>query len=252
MARDGLPLEVTSSVLNWAAPTREFTVKLIVTNDDGIEADGLKTLVRLASQWGEVTVVAPAEPQSGVGHRMTTDRPIRVDKLTRARYRIWGSPADCSRLALSQFAPEGDWLLSGINNGSNLGVDVYDSGTVAAAREAAVLGYKAIALSHYRAKDRSIDWRLARERLQPVLDRLLNETLEAGCFLNVNLPHPEHDMVCLEIRQTAVDTSPNLMTYARTGDDYLYTGIYQKRPRQPARDIDTCFGGHISISKIRV
>ncbi len=227
-------------------------MKLIVTNDDGIEADGISTLVRLASRWGEVTVVAPAEPQSGVGHRLTTDRPIRVDKLTRARYRIWGSPADCSRLALSQLAPEGDWLLSGINNGSNLGVDIYDSGTVAAAREAAILGYKAIALSHYRAKDRSIDWHLAAERIQPVLGRLLSETLEAGCFLNVNLPHPEHDGVRLETRRVHVDTSPNLMTYVRTGDAFRYTGIYQDRPRQPGGDMDACFKGHISISKIRV
>lgn len=227
-------------------------MKLIVTNDDGIEADGINTLVRLASRRGEVVVVAPAQPQSGVGHTLTTDKPVRVDKLTEERFRVWGTPADCTRLALSQLASDGDWLLSGINNGSNLGVDVYDSGTVAAAREAAILGYKAIALSHYRAKDRSIDWRLAAERIQPVLGRLLSKTLQAGCFLNVNLPHPEHDGVRLETRQAHVDTSPNLMTYARTGDAFRYTGIYQDRPRQPGSDIDTCFDGHISISRIRV
>lgn len=227
-------------------------MKLIVTNDDGIEADGINTLVRLASRWGEVVVAAPAQPQSGVGHTLTTDKPIRVDKLKEERFRVWGTPADCTRLALSQMASDGDWLLSGINNGSNLGVDIYDSGTVAAAREAAILGYRAIALSHYRAKDRSIDWRLAAERIQPVLGRLLSETLEAGCFLNVNLPHPEHDGVRLESRQAHVDTSPNLMTYARTGDGFLYSGIYHDRPRQTGSDIDACFKGHISISKIRV
>lgn len=206
----------------------------------------------MASRWGEVVVVAPAEPQSGVGHRLTTGRPIRVDELTQTRYRIWGTPADCTRLALSRLASDGDWLLSGINNGSNLGVDIYDSGTVAAAREAAILGHKAIAVSHYREKDRTIDWRLAAERLDPLLNTLLNETLEAGCFLSVNLPHPEHDGVRLETRQAHVDTSPNPITFARTGDDFLYTGIYQDRPRQPGSDIDTCFNGHISISKIRV
>ena len=227
-------------------------MKLIVTNDDGIDAEGLKTLVRLASQCGEVTVAAPAEPQSGVGHRLTTDRPIRVDRLTPVRYRIWGSPADCSRLALSQLAPQADCLLSGINNGSNLGVDVYDSGTVAAAREAAILGYKAIALSHYRAKDRSIDWRLAGERLEPLLNRILKETLEPGCFLSVNLPHPRHERTRLQTRQAYVDTSPNTIRYTRTGDEYMYTANYQDRPRQPDSDIDTCFNGHISVSKIRV
>ena len=111
-------------------------MKLIVTNDDGIDAEGLQTLVHLASRWGEVVVVAPAEPQSGIGHQLTTDRPIRVDKLTEERYRVWGTPADCSRLALNCLASDGDWVLSGINHGGNLGVDVYESGTVAAAREA--------------------------------------------------------------------------------------------------------------------
>ena len=227
-------------------------MKLILTNDDGIETEGIRTLVRLASRRGEVVVVAPAQPQSGVGHTLTTDKPVRVDKLTEERFRVWGTPADCTRLALSQLASDGDWLLSGINNGSNLGVDIYDSGTVAAAREAAILGYKAIALSHYRAKDRSIDWRLAAERIQPVLGRLLSETLEAGCFLNVNLPHPEHDEIRLETRKVPVDSSPQIVTYTRTGVDYVYAGVYQERPRQPGSDIDTCFNGHISVSKIRV
>ena len=227
-------------------------MKLIVTNDDGIDAEGLKTLVRLASRWGDVVVAAPAEPQSGVGHRLTTDRPIRVDRMSQSRYRIWGSPADCTRLALSRLAPDSDWLLSGINNGSNLGVDVYDSGTVAAAREAAILGYKAVALSHYREKDRTIDWRLAEKRLEPLLKRILREALEPGCFLSVNLPHPQHERVRLETRTTHVDTSPNLITFERTGDEFLYTGVYQDRPRKPRSDIDTCFNGLISISKIRV
>ena len=227
-------------------------VKLIVSNDDGIEADGINTLVRLASQWGEVVVVAPAEPQSGVGHRLTTDEPLRVDKLKAERFRVWGTPADCTRLALSRLASDGDWVLSGINDGGNLGVDIYESGTVAAAREAAIHGCKAIAMSHYTVKDRSIDWRLAAERLQPVLDSVLGETLEAGCFLNVNLPHPEHDRVRLETRQTPVDTSPHLNTFTQTGDDFLYTGIYQERPRQPGSDIDACFNGHISLSRIPI
>ncbi|MDE2889876.1 MAG: 5'/3'-nucleotidase SurE [Gemmatimonadota bacterium] len=227
-------------------------MKLIVTNDDGIDAEGLKTLVGLASRWGEVVVAAPAEPQSGVGHRLTTNGPVRVDRLTETRFRIWGTPADCARLALSRLAPDGDWLLSGINNGSNLGVDVYDSGTVAAAREAAILGCRAVALSHYREKDRTIDWRLAEKRLEPLLNKILGEALESGCFLSVNLPHPEHERVVLETRQAHVDSSPQMNTYTRTGDDYEYAGVYQERPRQPGSDIDTCFNGHISISKIRV
>ena len=227
-------------------------MKLIITNDDGIEAEGLQTLVRLASRWGEVVVVAPAEPQSGIGHQLTTDRPIRVDKLTEERYRIWGTPADCSRLALNCLASDGDWVLSGINHGGNLGVDVYESGTVAAAREAAIHGCKAVALSHYTVKGRSVDWPLAAERLRPVLDDVLNGTLEAGYFLNVNLPHPEHNRTCLETKCAPVDPSPHKTTFSQTGDGFLYTGIYQERWRQPASDVDLCFKGHISLSKIAV
>ena len=227
-------------------------MKLIVTNDDGIEADGINALVGLASRWGEVVVVAPAAPQSGVGHRLTTDRPIRVDRQTEDRFRVWGTPADCARLALSQLASDADWLLSGINNGSNLGVDVSDSGTVAAAREAAILGSQAIALSQYRAKDRSIDWPLAADRLRPLLERVLSRTLQAGCFLNVNLPHPEHERVGLETRATPVDKSPQAISFKRSGSDYHYTGVYQERPRQHGSDVDACFNGRISLSRIPI
>lgn len=227
-------------------------MKLIVTNDDGIEAQGLATLAGLASHWGAVVVVAPAELQSGASHQLTNNRPIRVDELSGGRFRVWGTPADCARLALNRLATDGDWVLSGINHGGNLGVDVYESGTVAAAREAAIHGCKAMALSHYTADGREIDWPLAAERLRPVLERLLREDLEAGFFFNVNLPHPEHDETCLEIKTSPVDSSPFRNTFTPTGNGYQHTGIYHERHRKPGSDIDQCFSGHISLSKIGI
>ncbi|MYK97890.1 MAG: 5'/3'-nucleotidase SurE [Gemmatimonadetes bacterium] len=227
-------------------------MKLIVTNDDGIEAPGLLTLEDLAAQWGDVVVVAPAEVQSGAAHQLTNNQPIRVDELGGRRYRVWGTPADCARLAVNQLATDGDWLLSGINNGGNLGVDVYESGTVAAAREAAIHGCKAMALSHYTADSREIAWPLAAERLRPVLERLLREDPETGVFYNVNLPHPDHDETRLEVKSTPVDTSPFRITFTPTEDGYLHKGIYHERHRKPGSDIDQCFSGHISLSKIRV
>ena len=227
-------------------------MKLIATNDDGIEAQGLLTLAGLASQWGDVVIVAPAEIQSGASHQLTNDRPIRVDELAGDRYRVWGTPADCARLALGQLAPDGDWVLSGINHGANLGVDVYESGTVAAAREAAFHGCKAVALSHYVAEGRAIDWPLAAERLGPLLKRLLHEPLESGCFLNVNLPHPEHTEPRLKTKIAPVDSSPFRHTFARTGNGYQNMDVYHERPRQPGQDTDLCFTGHISVSRIRV
>ena len=227
-------------------------MKLIVTNDDGIEAPGLHTLEDLAAQWGDVVVVAPAEIQSGAGHQLTNNQPIRVDDLGGRRYRVWGTPADCARLAVNQLATDGDWLLSGINDGGNLGVDVYESGTVAAAREAAIHGRRSMALSHYTADGRPIDWPLAAERLRPVLERLLNEDPEPGAFYNVNLPHPDHDETRLEVKSTPVDTSPFRITFTPTEKGYLHTGIYHERHRKPGSDIDQCFSGHISLSMIRV
>ncbi len=227
-------------------------MKLIVANDDGIEAQGLQTLVDLASRWGEVVVVAPAEPQSGVGHQLTNNQHIRVDELAGRRYRVWGTPADCTRLALNRFATDADWVLSGINHGGNLGVDVYESGTVAAAREAAIHGCKAMALSHYTADDREIDWPLAAERLRQLLERLLREDLEAGFFFNINLPHPEHDETGLETKSAPVDTSPFSIRFTPSGNGYLHTGPYQERHRKPGGDIDQCFSGHISLSKIGI
>ena len=227
-------------------------MKLIVTNDDGIESEGLLTLVGLAARWGDVVVVAPAETQSGVGHQLTNNQPIRVDELSGNRYRVWGTPADCARLALNQFATDGDWVLSGINHGANLGVDVYESGTVAAAREAAIHGCKAMALSHYTVDGREIDWPLAAKRLLPVLERLLRENLDAGFFFNVNLPHPEHDETRVETKSAPVDPSPFRNTFTPTGNGYRHTGIYHERHRKPGSDIDQCFSGHISLSKIGI
>ncbi|MCY3554468.1 MAG: 5'/3'-nucleotidase SurE [Gemmatimonadetes bacterium] len=227
-------------------------MKLIVTNDDGIEAPGLLTLENLAAQWGEVVVVAPAEVQSGAAHQLTKNQAIRVDELGGRRYRVWGTPADCAGLAVNQLATDGDWLLSGINAGGNLGVDVYESGTVAAAREAAIHGYRSIALSHYTADGREIDWPLAAKRLRPVLERLLREDPGTGVFYNVNLPHPNHDETRLEVKSTPVDTSPFRITFTPTENGYLHTGIYHERHREPGSDIDQCFNGHISLSKIRV
>ena len=227
-------------------------MKLIVTNDDGIEAQGLLTLARLASRWGDVAVVAPAEPQSGISHQLTNNRPIRVDALAENRYRVWGTPADCARLALNKLAVDGDWVLSGINQGANLGVDVYESGTVAAAREAAFHGCKAMALSHYTIDDRPVDWQLAASRLRPVLERLFRQDLDAGCFLNINLPHPDHGETRLEMRTAPVDTSPFKNTFTAEGNGYLHSGVYHERPRKTGSDVDLCFGGHITMSTIRV
>ncbi len=225
-------------------------MQLVITNDDGVDAPGLAALTEAAAELGTPIVIAPAAAQSGVGHMLTTDTPIGVDTLAPRRYRVDGRPADCTRIALTHLAPDAAWVLSGVNHGANLGVDVYTSGTVAAAREAALLGCRALAISQYIGREREVDWQLTARRAAAVLRVLWMRELEPGHFWNVNLPHPADDAVDLPIVFCAIDTQPHAVRYQRTGDVYVYQGDYHARPRQPGRDVDVCMAGAIAITKV--
>src|SRR5262249_2772233 len=125
----------------------EELMKLLLTNDDGIDAPGLRALFDAAVLLGEPVVVAPVEAHSGCSHRVTPHAPLRVSLRPPGRSAIDGTPADCVRVALHDVAPDAVWVLAGINQGGNLGADVHHSGTVAAVREAVLHGYRGIALS---------------------------------------------------------------------------------------------------------
>src|SRR4051812_38417238 len=124
-------------------------MKLLLTNDDGIDADGLQALCDAARPLGEPVVAAPALPQSGVSHAVTTGTAFRVEPRGPGRFAVAGTPADCVRVGLHRLAPDAAWVLSGVNHGGNLGADVYYSGTVAAVREAVLHGWPGVAFSHY-------------------------------------------------------------------------------------------------------
>src|SRR5215217_6363490 len=123
-------------------------MRLLCTNDDGILAQGLETLVRAAETLGEVHVVAPDREQSATSHSLTLHHPLRPVSRGPRRWQVDGTPTDCVMLALEALMPEKpDWVLSGINHGQNMGEDVLYSGTVAAAMEGLSLGIPAIAVS---------------------------------------------------------------------------------------------------------
>src|SRR5271166_725370 len=128
---------------------------LVLTNDDGVDAPGLQALLQAAKGLGRCRVIAPSGPLSGCAHQVTTHRPIRISPRGPDVLEVGGTPVDCVRLALTSLATDLGWVLSGINAGGNLGTDVYISGTVAAARETAIHGLPAIALSHYIARGRA-------------------------------------------------------------------------------------------------
>lgn len=230
-------------------PNRQHTMKIVLTNDDGIHAPGLAALERSVRDWGECVTVAPADVQSGVGHQVTTKLPIEVVQLSEGRFSVGGTPADCSRLALTEFAPDAEWVIAGVNQGANLGADVYTSGTVAAAREAALLGYRAIAVSQYVAKDLPLDWDVIAARVSPLLKRLVAYELLEGEYWNVNLPHPPAESE-LDVVMCLLDTRPLSIEFRKEGHRFVYRGEYHKRPRQVGRDVDVCLGGKVALTKM--
>jgi len=224
----------------------------LLTNDDGWDAAGLAALWQAAEGLGRCRLVAPSGPISGCGHRVTTHGPIAITRLGEDRVAVAGTPADCVRLALDHLTPGVDWVLSGINAGGNLGADVYHSGTVAAVREGVLHGVPGIALSHYIARGRAIDWPRAARWAATVLSRLLASPCEPGTFWNVNFPHLGPDEPDPDLVFCPLDPSPLPLTYRVEADQAVYTGDYQSRARRPLSDVDVCFGGRIAVTLIRV
>jgi 5'-nucleotidase len=227
------------------------SLQLLLSNDDGVDAEGLAALRDAALAVGRPIVVAPDRCHSGAGHQVTTHRPLRISKLADDRFTTDGSPADCIRLGLDRIAPATDCVLAGINHGGNLGIDLYMSGTAAAVREGVVHGKRGIAVSHYHRKGVDpLDWPRATRWLIPILQELLQRPWVAGTFWNVNLPHLAADAPDPEILECAVDPSPLPVRYATTGEVLNYAGNYHERPRRPGTDVDVCFSGKISISLV--
>jgi len=228
-------------------------LKFVITNDDGIDAPGIAALVKACAGFGaEIVVVAPHLASSGIGHQVTTDATIAVDEDAPGRFRVHGTPADCTRLALTELAADAAWVLAGINRGANLGADAYISGTVAAVREAALLGRPAIALSQYIGPGREVDWELTARRVARVLARLFATSVGPAQFLNVNLPHPLAQNVDLEIADCELDPSPHGVRFERSpcGTGFVWAGDYHGRPRVAGRDVDVCFGGRIAVTRL--
>ena len=232
-------------------PTR-VAPTLLLTNDDGIDEPGLEALRAAAGTRGRIYVVAPIAPHSNCSHAVTTHRPLRVHRRGEDRLGIDGTPADCVRLALHGLVPGPAWVLAGINAGGNLGMDMLHSGTVAAAREAALHGVPAIALSHYRARGRAFDWPRAVGWAERVLELLLRRPSTPGTFWNVNFPHPGPDDPEPEIVECAVDPSPLPLRYRVEGEAAFYDGDYHARRRIAGRDVDVCFRGNIAVCLVPV
>jgi 5'-nucleotidase len=227
-------------------------VKLLLTNDDGIDAPGLAALGDVCRAFGTSVVVAPDRHLSGCSHQATTSRGLVLAEVAENRYALDGSPVDCTRIGLMRVAPQTQWVLAGINEGGNLGADVYLSGTVAAAREACLLGKPAIAISQYVRK-RPIDWQLAARWTQHVLELLIGRPPEPGSFWNVNLPQPDGGGPAGGVPECvfcAIDPHPLPLEYELHEGKLHYRARYQDRQRAAGFDVERCFAGLITISSV--
>ena len=226
-------------------------MRLVLTNDDGIDAAGLAALRTAAASLGEVVVVAPAIEWSSTSHQVTTGRAFRIEARA-GDHVVHGTPADCVRVALNLLVPATDWVLSGINHGGNLGADVWVSGTVAAVREAALHGKPGIAISHYQRRGLPVDWARAAAWVAAILPGLIADGVAPGHFLAVTLPHPDPGAPLPEVVRCALDPSPLPLRFIHEGDQVRYAGDYHQRVRRPGMDVDVCFGGRISVVDLSI
>jgi 5'-nucleotidase len=165
---------------------------ILVTNDDSIIAPGIRTLIEVANEYGEVYVVAPDGPQSGKGHAITLDQSLRCTPVPsegpQKEFKVSGTPADCVKLAINVVLPRRpDLILSGVNHGSNASVNVIYSGTMSAAVEGALERVNAIGFSLDE-----FPWDASMAQAVPymksIISNVLNEGLPSGVCLNVNFP----------------------------------------------------------------
>lgn len=236
---------------------------LLLTNDDGIDAPGIHALRQALEQLGKsnVCMVAPNAQLSGCSHQLTRGQPVAIAPRSPQSFALAGTPADCTRVALTHLVPDTSLVLSGINAGGNLGADVYVSGTVAAVREAVLHRVPGIAISHYIRNQQPIDWQRASRLTARVLAKLLANPIQEGMFWNINLPSCSEDERDQKDEQHNDDpdiiecplcTQPLPTEYLVDEEGLKFIGCYDQRSRDGGADVDVCFSGNIAITPIHL
>ena len=162
--------------------------QILVTNDDGVHSDGIRALAEALAPLGEITIVAPIQEASAIGHALTLRRPLRVDTISPGVFAVDGTPTDCVNIAITHvLRRKPDLIVSGINKGWNLGDDVTYSGTVAGALEGALLGIPSIAISVQRVRD-ECEFGPAAKAAAIVTASVLERGMPKFTLLNINMP----------------------------------------------------------------
>lgn len=235
-------------------------MRILLTNDDGIHAEGLKVLERIARQLSDdVWVVAPETDQSGLSHSLTLSSPLRLRQEGEKRFALSGTPTDCVIMAARRVMPEApDLVLSGVNAGQNICDDVTYSGTVAGAIEGTMLGFRSIALSQAfrRDRDRDATWATAERHGADVIRRLMDVETPTGTLFNVNFPAVDPDDVAgtALTRQGKLDYSLDVEE-RRDGRGFPYFWLKfgrQAGPEMEDSDIGALQAGRISVTPLHL
>lgn len=226
-------------------------MRILVSNDDGIYSPGISALAEVAAEFGETRIVAPDVEKSSAGHSITATRPLSYKRTPNKgvdAYRVNGTPADCVALGVSQWEKV-DVVLSGINLGSNLGNAIWHSGTLAAAKQAALMGLRGIALSIPVPKDEP-DF----EALKPSVREVLNVVLRDSSvpLVNINFPH-ENPKGMLWTRQ-AVKFYDGRIVPARDpmGRQHYWFTVVPLTESEEGSDLWAVERGYVSITPLRL
>jgi len=225
-------------------------MNILITNDDGIDAPGLCALENALMSLGHNAItIAPQSQYSECSHQINTKRYLELKMAGASRHSLNGSPADCVRIGLFTHKQPIDLICSGINAGGNLGVDVYYSGTVAAAREALIHGIPAIAFSNYLEHDQAVNWDHASKAIAHNFEFLLS-LISKKTILNVNFPSKLDPWQEVPWIQAPLEKAPLPLAFEKHQDSWRYTGSYPDRIKTVGSDVDVCFSGKISITQI--
>jgi 5'-nucleotidase len=238
-------------------------MRILLTNDDGIYAPGVRALRKELRSLGDVTVVAPATEQSAAGHSVTLLNPLLVsevfEELEGTRefigWAVEGRPADCVKLALLELLPDPpDVIVSGLNAGSNAGINVLYSGTVAAAIEGAFFKFTAIAVSLEYDK-KIYDFPTAARHARRVVEQILAQKPATGSLFNVNIPVLEHGPI-KGVRVVPQNVTPYQEKYDRRvnprGRTYFWTDpLFHCPEPHPDTDVEALAEQYITVTPLK-
>jgi 5'-nucleotidase len=230
-------------------------MKILISNDDGYMAEGIRALAAVLADLGDITVVAPDRNRSGASNSLTLENPLRLNKMEEGVYRVDGTPTDCVHLAITGLLEEEpDMVVSGINAGANLGDDVLYSGTVAAAMEGRFLGLPAIAISlngHTATHYETAAW-VAKKLVQ----HLQTSSLPADTILNVNVPDlPIEQIIGFEATRLGHrhKADPVIKELDPRGREMYWVGpAGEEQDAGPGTDFDAIRRGAVSVTPLQI